>query len=156
MMEFSSLAAFGEHLIGLAVRGEIVEHEVLEVVCQEIELRAKDKIGEYQQSSGPFAAWQPLAEMTVEDRVAKGYSPDEPLLRTGEMAQSIEHKVIGNTGHIGSDSDIALWQELGTDKIPARSFLGGAAFELEPTIREEIGVTYFAYLSGGHTGIKAR
>ena len=149
MMEFKSLASFGAHLLLLAAGEKIVEHGALETACIEIEKRAKEKIGEYQERAGPFAAWEPLAESTKEQRVQAGYSEDDPLLRSGDMRDSIEHKVVGHEGHVGSDSDIALYQELGTAKIPARSFLGGSAFELAPEISREIGVEYFAFLSGG-------
>ena len=72
------------------------------------------------------------------------------------MRETIEHKVIGNEGHIGSDSDIALWQELGTDTIPARSFLGGAAFELAPKIVREFGLAFTATLSGNSRKVEIK
>ena len=154
MMEFKSLGAFAAHLLALHARDKIVEHEALETACVQIEKRAKEKFGEYQAQAGQFAAWAPLAESTVDDRVSQGYSPDDPLLRSGETRDSIEHKVVGNEGHVGSDSDILLWLELGTEKMPARSTLGGAAFELGPTIAEEIGLEFVAFLSGGTKRIK--
>jgi hypothetical protein len=50
----------------------------------------------------------------------------------GEMRDSIEHTVVDSeSGHVGSNDDKAVWQELGTSRgIPPRSFLGLAA-ELE-------------------------
>jgi hypothetical protein len=149
MKEFNSFLKFAEHLIVLGAAAKVTEHRILEHACSEIEARAKEKIGEYQNSAGPFSAWDPLAEATKEQRSAAGFPADEPLLRTGEMRDSIEHKVVGHEGHVGSDSDIAVYQELGTSKIPARSFLGGAAFELAPTIAEETGLEMAAVLSGG-------
>ena len=64
------------------------------------------------------------------------------------MRDSIEHQVHGDEANVGSNDDKAVWQELGTDKIPPRSFLGGAAVELEPKIQREIGLAYVAHLSG--------
>ncbi len=157
MKEFTSFLGFAEHLIVLGIKGKIIEHEVLETACEQIEERAKEKIGEYQGKSGPFQAWPELAESTKEDRVAQGYSENDPGLRSGAMRDSIEHKVSGHEGHVGSDDDKLLWFELGTEKgQPARSALGGAAFELEPKIREETGVGFVAWLSGGSKRIKAR
>jgi hypothetical protein len=156
MKEFTSFAGFGAELILLAAELPLVEHELLEDACRKIEKRAKDKIGEYQSEAGQFAAWAPLAESTQEDRARQGFPEDEPLLRTGQMRDSIEHRVTGHEGHVGSDSDIALYQELGTLKIPARSFLGGAAFELTPEILEETGVEMTAFLSGGHRKVAIR
>jgi hypothetical protein len=156
MMEFKSLASFGAHRMLLHTGEKIVEHEALETACQEIEKYAKAKIGEYQPRAGSFSAWEELADSTQEQRVAQGYSENDPGLRSGEMRDSIEHKVIGHEGHVGSDDDHLLWFELGTVKQPARSVLGGAAFELAPKIAKEIGVEYFAFLSGGGKRIKAR
>ena len=121
-----------------------------------IEDRSKEKIGEYQGNQGPFSAWPELADATKEDRVRQGYSENDPGLRNGEMRASIEHKVIGHEGHVGSDDDKLLWFELGTDKQPARSVLGGSAFELEPKIREETGIGFVAVLSGGKTKVAVR
>jgi hypothetical protein len=153
-MEFKSLGAFGAHLLALHARDKIVEHEALEAACVQIENRAKEKFGEYQAQAGQFDAWAPLAESTIDDRISKGYTPDDPLLRSGETRDSIEHKVVGNEGHVGSDSDILMWLELGTEKMPPRSTLGGAAFEEAPKIAEEIGMEFVSYLSGGHRRIK--
>ena len=54
MREFNSFLKFSEHLIVLGVTNHIVEHQVLERACIEIEARAKEKIGEYQSAAGPF------------------------------------------------------------------------------------------------------
>jgi hypothetical protein len=156
MKEFTSFTDFAEHLLILGAKEKILEHQCLEEACVEIETRAKEKFGEYQAQAGPFAAWAPLSPFTIEDRVAKGYTPDDPLLRSGEERDKIEHKVKGNEGHVGSDSDILYWLELGTEKMPARSTLGGAAFEAEPKIRRDIGIDFFALLSGGQTRIPIR
>jgi hypothetical protein len=148
--ELSSFLDMSAHLLKLVGTEALLEHELLEHVCKDIEKRAKEKIGEYQGRAGPFEAWKPLAESTLSEKKALGYAPpDNPLLRTGEMRDSIEHKVVGHTGYVGSDSNTALFQELGTVSIPARSFLGGAAFELEPKIRRQIGASFHAFLSGG-------
>jgi hypothetical protein len=59
---------------------------------------------------------------------------DTPLLETGELRASIEWNSHGNEGHVGSNNDKAVWHELGTAKIPPRSFLVGAAVRMEPKI----------------------
>jgi hypothetical protein len=156
MKEFTSFLQMAEHLIVLGLSEKVLEHRLLEHACVEIETLAKEKFGEYQDQAGPFAAWAPLAQATVDDRIAKGYSPNNPLLRSGETRDSIEHKVSGHEGHVGSDSDVLLFLELGTNKMPARSTLGAAAFEKEPEIREETGIGFSAWLAGGTQRIKAR
>ena len=156
MMEFKSFEAFGAHLIALGIKEHLIQHELLEQACVEIEALSKQKIGEYQQAAGPFEAWASLAESTKEQRVAQGYSEDDPGLRSGQMRDSIEHKVSGHEGHVGSNDDNLLWFELGTVKQPARSVLGASAFELEPHIRREIGLEYTAFLSGGSRRIHVK
>lgn len=80
--------------------------------------------------------WPPLADSTVEDKRALGYtghiSPTDPLLRTGEMRDSIEGQVDGLVGVIGSNDKKALWQECGAHRtgrnrageLPPRPFIG--------------------------------
>lgn len=86
------------------------------------ESKAREAIGTYRYD------WTPLAESTQADRVRQGWPADEPLLRTGALAASIQHKVettpIGAEGLVYSDDIIAFYQEMGTDRgIPPRSFL---------------------------------
>ena len=55
------------------------------------------------------------------------------------MRDSIEHKVISDKeAEIGSNSDIAVIQELGTSTIPARSFLAGAAAHEAENVAKEM------------------
>jgi len=57
-----------------------------------------------------------------------------PLRETGELRASIEWNAEGNEGYVGSNNDKAVWHELGTARIPPRSFLMGAAMRMEPKI----------------------
>lgn len=143
-----SLLGFAEHIGRLIAEAAIEEHEILEHAAKVIEKEAKAEIGNYQNQAGPFSAWAELADSTKRDRVNKGYSDDEPLLRDGDLRDSIEHTVTDHEAHIGSDSPIAEYQELGTDRIPPRSFLGGAAFRKAPEIAEFAGTEMTAFLSG--------
>ena len=61
MMEFKGFGAFAAHLATLVGSEVGLRHECLERAAVEIEVRAKAKIGEYQDQAGPFEAWQPLA-----------------------------------------------------------------------------------------------
>ncbi|WP_315315570.1 hypothetical protein [Pantoea vagans] len=96
------------------------------VIVKEIEKTAKEEIGVYQPAFGPFDAWAPLAEATKADRVRRGYSEDEPLLRSGELRDSIESEVAGLTAIVGTKSEIGFWQEVGTNRISPRPFMGPA------------------------------
>ena len=118
------------------------------VQCKNDLSAAKEKIGEYQDEAGPFVAWAELAESTKADRTRQGFPEDEPLLRTGEMRDSIEHQVEVPVAQVGSNSDIAVYQELGTQHIPPRSFLGGAAVEKLDDIMKIVGEHAVAALVG--------
>lgn len=96
------------------------------VIVKEIEETAKEEIGVYQPAYGAFESWAPLAEATKADRVRQGYSEDEPLLRSGELRDSIQSEVVGLTAIVGTKSEIGLWQEVGTENIPPRPFIGPA------------------------------
>ena len=156
MKSFNNFAAFGAELMTAAMGIEAINHHMLEEAAKVIEKHAKEKIGEYQKQAGQFAAWEELAESTKEDRSREGYPENEPLLRSGELRDSIQHSVTGNEAHVGSNSDIAVYQELGTVKMPPRSFLGGSACEKAAEVVEMIGETLTIHLSGGkhkHTDI---
>jgi HK97 gp10 family phage protein len=148
MKEFTSLGQFARHLATLEVAVALELRAGLDQVATAVKEKAKDEIGEYQKAIGPFPAWAPLAESTVADRVAKGYSPDEPLLRTGEMRDSIDKSVSGMEATIGSTSQIAVYQELGTDKIPPRPFLGPAVLHNEKLIKRILGRAFVTGLLG--------
>jgi HK97 gp10 family phage protein len=148
MREFQSFGAFGRHLLATAAIGEEVTHHITEQAAEIIKADAQKRIGEYQEYTGPFNTWAPLAEATVADRVAQGFSPDEPLLRTGELRDSIEAEAKGDKAVVGSTSDIALYQELGTDKIPPRPFLGPAGYDSKLPIGEMAAKTMIAWICG--------
>jgi phage gpG-like protein len=145
--EFSSLGAFGEHLLRRAAETALVLHEGLELVAKHVERKAVEKIGEYQDPVGPFSGWAPLAQATIDDRIAKGFTPDEPLLRTGDLRDSIQHEVVGLEAVIGSTLEIAKYQEYGT--IPPRPFVGPAAYESKEKIEAILGTATVVAIAGG-------
>lgn len=124
------------------------QHAALEKAAVIVETEAKAEIGNYQGAAGPFAAWAPLKPETI----ARKVNGDTPLLETGEMRDSIEHMVQGNSAYVGSNNEKALWQENGTSRgIPPRSFLGGAAVRKSPDVVAAVGQTIQAYLVSGGT-----
>lgn len=134
-----TLDAFLRHVASLPAAVNRAEQEGLHAAAETIADAARDKIGEYQSASGPFPAWRQLAESTQEDRARKGFAPNDPLLRTGEMRASIKTAVGADHAAIGSNSEIAAYQELGTKTIPPRPFLGPAGFENAEKVARDIG-----------------
>jgi len=149
-MNFDSPLAFAAHLVALQSAIERAEHAGLEKVAKLIEHDAKEQIGAYQDAVGPFPAWAELADSTKADRSKHGFSENEPLLRTGELRNSIEHEVSGSEAVIGSKSDIAAYQEFGTDRIPPRPFVGPAAFKNKDKIEQILGAALVQGLTGGN------
>lgn len=147
-MEFQSFGAFGLHLTKLALAGEAVTHHIAAEGAKVIQADAKARIGSYQDGVGPFPAWANLAEATVDDRLSKGFTPDDPLLRTGGMRESIGVTVEGNVAAIGSASEIALYQEQGTATIPPRPFLGPAGFNSKESVGPVAALTTIAWVCG--------
>jgi HK97 gp10 family phage protein len=127
----------------------------LEVCAQVIEATAKHEIGTYQDAVGPFSAWPSLAESTQTERERLGYTPDDPLLRRGDLREGIQREVSGLTAVIGSKDDIAAYQEFGTDKIPPRPFMGPAVIHSEKLILGTLGGAVARGVSGGQIAIPA-
>lgn len=139
MREFRDISSFVWHLGTIKARQALEIRNGLERAARIVEKQAKEEIGHYQPQTGEFAAWPELAESTKADRVAQGFSENDPLLRTGKLRDSISHQVDGLEAVIGSDSDVAVWQELGTKNIPPRSFLGTALVNKEGQVAKTIG-----------------
>lgn len=145
-------------LLGMVVKfaeAEVAIHmnatRALEIVARKVEATAKSEIGVYQDAIGPFGAWPELAESTQEERGRLGYTPNDPLLRTGELQRSISHNVKDLEATIGSDSDIMVYQEFGTSRIPPRPVIGPAAERNHEVIMKELGGAVVAGLIGSRS-----
>jgi hypothetical protein len=70
------------------------------------------------------ADWVPLAQYTILDRRRQGYGPTPILYRTGHLKGVAvqQMQVEGNTGTISTSDPIAVKQNNGAGKIPARPF----------------------------------
>ena len=138
-MEFTSFAEAGAHCAKLALAQHEADKKSLERATKLLQKKVKEKYGEYQPGAGPFMAWAELAESTKQDRERQGYSEDEPLLRKGDVRDSVERLVKDREGFVGSDSQIAEWEELGTKNMPPRSTMGSAGVENAEKIRDICG-----------------
>jgi phage gpG-like protein len=94
-------------------------NELLEKSAQLVEDEAKASLGTYQEG------WPPLKPGTIAGKA----TGDSPLLETGDLRMSIEHHVDAEAheAYVGSNNPKARWHELGTSRIPPRTFLMGAA-----------------------------
>lgn len=149
MREFESLAKFAEHLAIMSVAVVKSEQRALEKCAVLIEKTAKSEIGHYQKAVGPFPAWADLADSTEADKARHGYPVDAPLLRKGDLRDSIQHEVRVLDAVIGSQSDIAAYQEFGTRTIPPRPFIGPAAYRNKEKIQHIIGAAAVEGLTVG-------
>ena len=144
MREFASFRAFAEYLSGLLAREEEAAKAGLEAGIAIAHAESQAEIGHYQNGIGPFEDWGPLAYRTVRDRKRLGFTPNDPLLRSGTLRDAIESRVdvdareaaIGVPSRMVDDASrpgrqvdigvIAEVQEEGTCRQAPRSFLGGA------------------------------
>jgi hypothetical protein len=104
-----------------------------------VEAKAKGLIGH------PHSWWPPLAPETLKRKDGVNTA----LLETGEMRDSIEHTVVDHEhGYVGSNNDKAVWHELGTSRVPPRSFLGAAAALEGPAVAKMAGEVMSATIGG--------
>jgi hypothetical protein len=98
-----------------------IEHHCLDEGSKILQDEAIRVIGTYDYG------WPQLAAATQRQRETRGFAANEPLLLTGDLRDSIERVVQPGVAYVGSNNEKALWHELGTSRIPPRSFLAGAA-----------------------------
>jgi hypothetical protein len=139
-------------LLGFISHLEHVEHNmhkigpgIIRQACEMVAAQARSAIGKQHEM------WPALAPATIADRVNKGFAANEPLLRTGALRDSIQWttSASGMEGAVGSNSPIAVWQELGTSRIPPRSFLVSSAISMEERIHKMAARAVMAVLAGG-------
>ncbi len=150
MRKFGSITDFVEHLAAIAIAEDIAIRKGVNAAAKLVEKEAKAEIGTYQDEIGPFIAWPELAEATKADRIRKGFTEDDPGLRTGEMRDSIGTAMSsdGLEAQVGSNDDHMVYFELGTSKQPPRSVLGGAMARKLPEVKEILGTALVAGLVG--------
>ena len=86
------------------------------------------------------AGWAPLKPETIASKA----TGDSPLLETGHMRDSISHYVNPFSAFamevvVGSTDKKAVWQELGTSRIPPRPFLSLAMAHSLPFAADTFG-----------------
>ncbi len=126
MPTFASIDAFLTHLGRVQAALPVVQHRGQEEAGAALERHAKALIGsEYEQ-------WAALADSTVARKQARGQtgrvSATDPLYATGELRATLGHGVEGNSTILGSPDPVAPYLEFGTERMPARAFIGSTMF----------------------------
>jgi len=155
-MRHFELSEFIGHVASLPLAIKERRKGDLDRAAKVIQDRAKAILGHYQEEgkTGPFPPWAQLKQRTIEEKERLGYAPpDNPLLREGDLRDSIEHTVVStDEAAVGSNSIVAVAQELGTSRgIPPRSFLGAAAFQSIEKVGKIVGQGVFMELTGEQT-----
>jgi HK97 gp10 family phage protein len=144
------LAGFAAFLMTDVVHDiEKAKEAALIMGASAIAAEARRVIGQYADGYD----WPQLAQSTQADRARQGYAPNEPLLRTAELRDSIGFTIVkkGELAEIGSNDPVAEFQELGTSTIRPRPFLSGAAQHLEHDIVKMCGkIVADAIREAGH------
>lgn len=133
-----SLVGFVAHLGTIERDLEEVGPAVVARACELVARAAKRAIGKTHE------LWPPLKPETI----ARKLRGNTPLLETGELRDSIEWTASGLEGQVGSNNDKAVWHELGTSKIPPRSFLASSAISMEEKIHHMAERAVIAVLEG--------
>ena len=142
MTTFFSLLEFVAQIPAIERDVQAAGPKIVEKACKIVQARAKRTIGTNKEM------WAPLAASTIADKARKGYAIPKPLLRTGELKDSIQYTARGLEGCVGSDLNKALYLEMGTSRMPPRSFLRSSAIVSEDKIRRMATATVVAALSG--------
>lgn len=141
MKMYKSFGALGRKLQSVAENLQGTYAEGMRATALSVQDDAKSRIGHYQ------AGWEMLAPSTIADKRSQGFlgplpggdGDQNPLLRTGEMRDSIGCWSTPSEFIVGSTSDILKYQEFGTKTIPPRPVLGPALFHTMPFAVKVIG-----------------
>lgn len=114
-----------------AVGGEGVRRDEMEKAVQRTYANVEGRYGHYQEG------WAQLAAATQAERARLGYTPNDPLLRSGELRAAVTTEVAadGSEGIVGIQAgdpmaEVGVVQELGSLRgIPPRPIFGPVADE---------------------------
>lgn len=142
---------FSVHLAKLSILEDEFIHKGLDAAAALIEKEAKREFGVYQPQTGPFPAWEQLEPSTQIRREDAGYPGNEPLLVTGSLRASISRECHGLDVVVGSTSDLMIYHEFGTSRMPARPVLGPAAYRNRAAIETLVGQAAFLGIIGARS-----
>jgi phage gpG-like protein len=133
-------AQLAEKMAVLVAAAEATAHLGETLMAETVKTHIKDVYGD----SGKL---QDLADSTQEERARLGYSPNDPLVRTGQLLRdSIKIAYDPKGFAVGSEEPVAAFQEFGTGHIPPRPAIAIGASEAMPEVREIMVATAKAVL----------
>jgi phage gpG-like protein len=147
-MFFDGLGQLAEHFEKLAALQDEVLHEAAETASVVVQTNVKNVFGDQSKLA-------PLAPSTMAERERLGFSPDEPLKRTGELMESVKRDVFENEAVIASADPIMGYHEFGYinhrtgNPVPARP-----AFEIGMNESEEEVVAIAELAAGAAVGMR--
>ena len=112
MNEADPLGGLIERLQAAAAAVGAVPEEAAALTAPLLKLNVQDIMG--------TSALLDLAPSTQAERVRLGYTPNDPLVRRGDLRDSIESAAVGPVAVAGTNNPIAEYQEFGTSTIPPR------------------------------------
>lgn len=138
MKEYKSFGAFARAMERAAAELETAYATSMEAGAILVEASAKTEFGHYQRENmGEFAPWDELKDATkqqhiqaiVDGEAAPDAGENTPLLVKGDLRESIKHEAGPKEFVVGSESEIMVYQEIGTPEgIPPRPVLGTAMY----------------------------
>jgi HK97 gp10 family phage protein len=149
--EFASLGEFAGHLAKLSLEEGLWLQAGLDAAAAKIEREAKKEFGHYQPATGPFPEWPELADSTQDRREQLGFTPNDPLLMTGSLRASISREIHGLDAVVGSTSDLMIYHEFGTSRMPARPVLGPAAYRHRRELETLVATAAFMGIIGARS-----
>ena len=98
----------------------------LRPAMREIAGHLEDSVAEsFQREASPAGKWAPLDDLTIRDRLRKGYGAGPKLQRSGDLANRITSAWDDDSAVAGSNLIYAATHQFGSARrgIPARPFL---------------------------------
>lgn len=146
MKKFNSFQEFSNYLESSFKKYKRNEPKVLNFLGVYLGNKMIDTFGILQKGYGNFPSWAPLKPSTIADKIRGGYvynSQYNPLVRTGELKNSIDYKVSPKKLRVGSKSEIMIFHEFGTSKMAQRSVIGLTMFKQEKFIKNTFTKYFF-------------
>jgi hypothetical protein len=152
VLRFANFQQFQNHIQKAQVAGSQAIGGALYVVALRVLQGARDMIGKYHRSVGPYPKWDQLSIFTQANRAMLGFTVNDPLLRTGTLRDSYEAVMIGPyAAGVGSPLGAALGHEVGVPNnpipnmgpIPPRPVLGPVVYRDQKKLINKAGSVWY-------------